>query len=133
MANTYEDYLETPKSLTFEQMKELHKELLAEIENDTIGQELYEELIGEAIAYAKIRAEWMHIERSQKMEQDSFRTSCHNSVITHFNMMARYLKTKGKPAKWRDALGYEENDRYFRKTIGDFGCYLVFIDSLCAR
>lgn len=69
----------------------------------------------------------------KKMDRDSSRTFCHNSVITHFNMLARYLKMQGKPAKWRDQLGYEEDDKYFRKTIGDFGCYLVFINSLCAR
>ena len=133
MDNTYENYLETPKSLTFDQMRELHQKLLKEIENDPVGQELYDELIGEATTYAEIRAKWLSLDRSQKMEQDSFRTACHNSVITHFNMMARYLKTQGKNTEWRDALGYEEDDKYFRKTIGDFGCYIVFINSLCAR
>mgnify|MGYP000013699202 CR=1 FL=1 len=53
-------------------------------------------MIGEATTYAEIRAKWLSLDRSQKMEQDSFRTACHNSVITHFNMMARYLKTQGK-------------------------------------
>ena len=119
--NTYENYLETPKSLTFDQMRELHQKLLKEIENDPVGQELYDELIGEATTYAEIRAKWLSLDRSQ------------NSVITHFNMMARYLKTQGKNTEWRDALGYEEDDKYFRKTIGDFGCYIVFINSLCAR
>ena len=28
-------------------------------------------------------------------------------------MMARYLKTQGKNTEWRDALGYEEDDKYF--------------------
>lgn len=96
MANTYENYLQTPKSLTFDQMRDLHQKLLKEIENDPVGQELYDELIGEATTYAEIRAKWLSLDRSQKMEQDSFRTDCHNSVITHFNMMARYLKTQGK-------------------------------------
>ena len=45
MVNTYENYLETPKSLTFDQMRELHQKLLKEIENDPVGQELYDELI----------------------------------------------------------------------------------------
>ena len=110
-----------------------HQKLLKEIENDPVGQELYDELIGEATTYAEIRAKWLSLDRSQKMEQDSFRTACHNSVITHFNMMARYLKTQGKNTEWRDALGYEEDDKYYRKTIGDFGCYIVFVNSLCAR
>ena len=131
--NRYENYLETPKCLTFEQMRTLHQELLSELENDSVGQELYDELMEEVTAYAQIRAKWLRLDRSQKMEQDSFRTSCHNSVITCFNMLSRYLRTQGKPAKWRDMLGYEEDDKYFRKTIGDFACYLVFINSICAR
>ena len=131
--NTYENYIETPKSLTFEQMREIHRDMYQEIKNDSLGQELYEELIGEATTYAEIRAKWQSLDREQKMEQDSFRTACHNSVIVSFNMLARYLKTQGKLAKWRDVLGYEEDDKYFRKTIGDFACYLVFVDSLCAR
>ena len=44
MASTYENYLETPKSLTFDQMRDLHQKLLKEIENDPVGQELYDEL-----------------------------------------------------------------------------------------
>ena len=95
MASTYENYLQTPKSLTFDQMRELHQKLLKEIENDPVGQELYDELIGEATTYAEIRAKWLSLDRSQKMEQDSFRTACHNSVITHFNMMALF-KDAGK-------------------------------------
>lgn len=131
--NSYEHYVQEPKALSFDQMEKLHYELLVELENDQVGQELYDELIEEATTYAEIRAKWLQMEPNQKMEQDSFRTACHNSLITCFNMLARYLKTQGKMAKWRDALGYEEDDKYFRKTIGDFGCYLVFINSLCAR
>lgn len=36
MASTYENYLETPKSLTFDQMRDLHQKLLKEIENDQL-------------------------------------------------------------------------------------------------
>ena len=133
MASTYENYLETPKSLTFDQMRELHQKLLKEIENDPVGQELYDELIGEATTYAEIRAKWLSLDRSQKMEQDSFRTACHNSVITHFNMMARYLKMQGKEVQWREELGDEKADKAVRKGIGDFGCYIIFVNSICAR
>ena len=69
----------------------------------------------------------------QKMEQDPGRTSCHDSVIVRFNQLARYLQSHGKAAAWRDTLGYEEEDRYFRKRIGDFACYLAFVNSLLAR
>ena len=68
-----------------------------------------------------------------RMERDSSRSSCHNSLIVKFNMLAKYLRIQGKEACWRDELGYEEEDKYYRKTIGDFACYLVFINSISAR
>ena len=133
VGNTFEKYMEEPHSLSMEQMRDIHRELLEEIEKDLDAVELYEELIAVATRYAAIRAGWQQLSREEKMDRDPSRTSCHNSVITHFNMLARYLKMQGKQAKWRDLLGYEEDDKYFRKTIGDFGCYLVFVNSLCAR
>ena len=131
--NTFENYMVEPHSLPIEQMQDIHRELIEEIGKDPNAVELYEELIGVATRYAAIRAGWQQLSREEKMDRDPSRTSCHNSVITHFNMLARYLKMQGKQAKWRDTLGYEEDDKYFRKTIGDFGCYLVFINSLCSR
>ena len=49
------------------------------------------------------------------------------------NMLARYLRMQGKSASWRDTLGEESENPYYRKRIGDFACYLVFIGSLNAR
>ena len=95
--------------------------------------EMYDELLEVATRYAAIRANWPLLSREEKNEQDPGRTSCHNSVITHFNMLARYLKQQGKSATWRDGLGYEEDDGYYRKAIGDFACYLVFVNSINAR
>ena len=95
--------------------------------------ELYDELIKIATRYAAIRANWPLLSRDEKNEQDSGRTSCHNSVIIHFNMLARYLKKNGKAAVWRDELGYEEDDSYNPKAIGDFACYLAFVNRINAR
>lgn len=83
--------------------------------------------------YAEIRALWTGLSREEKMDIDPLRTSHHDSLITHFNMLARCLRMQGKKAAWRDQLGYEEDDRFNRKAIGDFGCYIVFVNSLCAR
>ena len=33
----------------------------------------------------------------------------------------------------KNVRDYEEDDKFYRKTIGDFGCYIVFVNSLCAR
>ena len=133
MVCTYEEYLKRPKAITFAKMQTIHTEMIAEIGTDVDALELYDELIKIATRYAAIWANWLLLSREEKNEQDSGRTSCHNSVITHFNMLARYLKQQGKTAVWRDDLGYEEDDPYNRKAIGDFACYLAFVNGVNAR
>ena len=133
MMNTFESYLKEPYVLDFSQMQSLHGDLLSEIDNDADAIELYDELIDIATKYAAIRAKWGMLSREEKMDIDSLRTLHHNSVIIHFNMLARYLLMQGKKAEWRDVLGDDEDNRYYRKTIGDFGCYIVFVNSICAR
>lgn len=133
MITTYKEYLEKPKSLTVGQMQMIHIEILCDIEGNSDAKELYEELIQQAIKYADFRAKWLTWNRSKRMEQDDNRTSCHNSLIIKFDMLARYVKSQGKEAAWRDVLGYEKDDKYNRKVIGDFACYLVFINSLNTR
>lgn len=131
--NTFQQYTSEPYALSFEQMQELHNELISEIATDSDALELYDKLIEVCNQYAMIRASWVLLSREDKIEKDSSRTSYHNSVIIHFNMLSRYLRMQSKAASWRDKLGYEEDNKYCRKTIGDFCCYLVFINSLCAR
>ena len=114
-------------------MQQLHTEILAEIADDEDAKVIYDERIVQATRYAAFRAECLIWDRETRMERDDSRTSCHNSLIVKFNMLARYLKMQGKSASWRDALGYEEDDKYNRKTVGDFACYLVFVNSINAR
>lgn len=133
MITSYEDYLTAPKALAFEEMRKLHLEMIGEIGDDPEALEICHELVRTATRYAGFRAEWPLLEVSQKLEKDASRSLCHNSLITKFNMLARYLKMQGKEAKWRDVLGYEEDDKYYRKRIGDFGCYMAFVNSVNAR
>ena len=133
MVCTYEEYLKQSKAITFEKMQMIHTEILAEIGADADALELYDELMKVATRYAAIRTNWLLFSREEKNEQDSGRTSCHNSVITHFNMLACYLKQQGKTAAWRNELGYEEDDLYNRKAIGDFACYFAFVNGINAR
>ena len=81
--STFNEYLTKPKSLTFEEMQELHDMILADISDDMDGKELYEELIQTAVRYAGIRAEWCLLDREKKAERDSVRTACHDSVIRY--------------------------------------------------
>ena len=131
--NTFDDYLNEPCALHFDQMKRFHQEMIDEIGMDPKAVELYDDLVSEAGKYAAIRASWQQMSREEKMETDSLRTSIHTTVIIHFNMLARYLRMQGKKAEWRDRLGYEEDNKFYRKAIGDFGCYIVFVNSICSR
>lgn len=127
MLSTYEDYKTMPGSLTIEEMAALHKNIVDEAELDADSADLFRNLITAAVKYAQSRAGWPLWDREKRMEKDSSRTSQHNQVIDSFNILARYLRSQGKPATWRDVLGDD------RKRIGDFACYLVFIGSLNAR
>lgn len=131
--NTFESYRNEPYALDFDKMRSLHGELLTEIGDDPDAAELYDDLTDAAAKYAAIRAVWLGMSAEERAEADPMRTSHHDSLIVHFNMLARYLRMQGKSASWRDELGNEEENRYFRKTIGDFGCYIVFVNSICAR
>ena len=133
MYDTYSDYLNLPLTITFEEAQELHKEILEQIIGDEDGMELYRDLIETATQYAHIRAQWAYWDREERMKQDLGRTYCHDSLIVKFNQLARYLEIYGKSRAWRDRLGDNKIDPYYRKTIGDFGCYLVFINSIMAR
>ena len=133
MITTYKEYLDTERSLTFEDMQDIHSQIIADVGTDADANEIYEELIDASTKYAGMRSEWLRLDREKKMEIDSRRTSCHDSVIIKCNMLARYVRMQGKDAKWRDSLGDEKENPYNRKRIGDFACYLVFINSLNAR
>ena len=131
--NTYREYLTYEKAITIEQMEAIHNEIVEEIGADPDSQEIYEELLNACFNYAVIRADWSLMDNDVKMEKDPLRTSRHNMVILQLNLLARYLKKIGKAAAWRDKLGYEEDDRFNRKVMGDFACYLAFINGICER
>lgn len=133
MLDTYDDYLKLPLTLTLEEALEVHKELIEQIRDDEDGMELYRELLEKATEYAHIRAQWALWSRKERMDRDYGRTLCHDALIIEFNKLARYLEIYEKSTVWRERLGDNKRDPYYRKKIGDFGCYLVFINSIMAR
>lgn len=130
---TYNNYLQTEKSLTVEEMEQIYQAIMNDIGSDVEAKEFWEDFLEKAIEYAKIRLTWHTLTVEGKMEADSGRTSKHNSLIVKLNVLSRYLKSIGKECSWRDALGYEEDNPYNRKRIGDFVCYVGFIYSINAR
>lgn len=133
MNNIFEEYEKEPNTLSLEQMQRIHAKMMDSIGADPDARELYEAVLNKAIIYANMRAQWELMDREEKMEKDSLRTSRHDSLITNLNMLSRFLKIQGKDISWRDELRYTENDQSLRKTIGDFACYLVFVNAICNR
>ena len=129
----YDEYLNSKRSLSFEEPLNLHRQMLDEIGTDDTAVELYKSLSSKDSRYSGFRSEWITLSMEQKVDSNSSRTSCHDSMIVEFNKLARYLSSKGKAVEWRKALGEENDDPYNRKRIGDFGCYLALINSLNAR
>lgn len=133
MNNIFEEYEKEPNTLSLEQMQRIHAKMMDSIGTDPDARELYEAVLNKAIIYTNMRAQWELMDREEKMEKDSLRTSRHDSLITNLNMLSRFLKIQGKDISWRDDLGYTEDDPSLRKTIGDFACYLVFVNAICNR
>ena len=132
-ANTYAEYLPTDLSLTVAEMDTIHKQMIKGIDSDEEAIELYQELLTQALRYFQFRVNWALWSHEEKMDKDENRTSCHNALITYFNMLARYMKTIGYSTEWRDMLGDEAENPYTRTRIGDFACYLLFVNALNER
>ena len=130
---SFQEYEKKVQSLNLQEMSNIHQMILDAINNDNDAKELYNELMEISVEYANIRAKWLLMSNQEKMNQDSLRTAYHNSMIVHLNMLARLLKKNNKNTQWRDILGYEEDNSYNRKRMGDFACYLAFINALLAR
>ncbi|MCM1416923.1 MAG: hypothetical protein NC430_13495 [bacterium] len=133
MFSTYEDYRSQPMCLTLDEMTALHREMAEEAGGDSDAMELYGELLAAAVKYFDSRAHWPLWSQQEKAENDKTRSLRHDKVIIAFNQLARYLRMQGNAAAWREALGEEKEDPNCRKRIGDFACYLVFVESLNAR
>lgn len=119
--------------LSIDEMEKILKEMNEEIGNDEDALELYEELKEKAREYTNIRAGWSALSIADKAKTDPLRTAKHDSLITHFNMLARYLRNNEKKAAWRDLLGDPALDPENRKRIGDMGNYISFVEALNAR
>ncbi|ERI91420.1 hypothetical protein HMPREF1982_03379 [Clostridiales bacterium oral taxon 876 str. F0540] len=125
---TYKSYIDKINSISVEEAEEIYEKMLEEIDfNDSDAKELWDDLIKNAIEYVSIRSKWLTFEREERMEKDSARTSVHNTLISSFNVLSRYLEKIGKDVSWRARIGED------RKRIGDFACYIVFIFVLNAR
>ena len=124
MIPTFESYLKEKNSLTFDDMQRIHTAMAADIGTDADALELYDELLDMAVKYASIRMSWMSLSKQAKMDESEKRTMCHDSLLIKIRKLSRSV---GKEREWNEMLGED------RKRIGDFCCYLAFLNGLHAR
>ena len=127
MVYTYQDYKGRVNDITIEECMELHQMIKSEINDDKEAEEIYADLLEKALDYIPYRVRWTYKDREWRNRYDESRTMCHDSMITHFNMLARYLQQQGRSAEWRDKLGDD------RRRIGDFAGYLLYMQSIGGR
>ena len=89
--------------------------------------EMWQDLFKKAIEYTNIRAKWSLMSMEEKVENDAYRTACHNSFINSLKIYVRYLKQLGIELSANELI---EQDR---KIIGDFANYIVFREAVNNR
>ena len=89
--------------------------------------DMWQDLLNKAIEYTSIRAKWSLMSTEEKVENDAYRTACHNSFINSLKIYVRYLKQLGIELSVNELI---EQDR---KIIGDFANYIVFREAVNNR
>ena len=101
-----------------------YNEIIDNIHKDDESFELWQNLLNKAIEYTNIRAKWSLMSMNEKVENDAYRTACHDSFINSLKMYVRYLKQLGINLLANELI---EQDR---KTIGNFANYIVFREAI---
>ncbi len=131
MINTYEAYLQHKAGniLTVEDALKIYEKMAESIEKCTVEDKMkfWNDFLGRACSYAKIRNDWELMSREEKIESDDARTAAHDKVITAVNILSRLAGNEGIDVSWREALG--DN----RKRIGDFACFVTYITGISNR
>ena len=91
---------------------------------DEILQELVNDLVGQALKYAKMRIDWYGFSKEERAEKDSLRSSIHDRFIDNLNILNRYLTKEGM-----ETLDTDDD----RKVVGDFACFIAYQIALQMR
>lgn len=112
--------------LTFQEAAEFVCKIESQLNGESIYKELYQEFLKAAYECATIRAQWHFMALEEQAENDTYRSSLHNSFIDACNILSRYMSNKGVDSTWKDRLGD-------RRKIGDFACYVTAITCIWER
>lgn len=111
-----------------ERMDSIYKLLwLAKPENDPEFEIRMENLIKASIDYSYYRSRWLGISPIEQNNTEHDRTISHNILIEAKDALSGYMLDHGMNISWAIKLGDE------RKMIGDFGCYLSYVQAIKAR
>lgn len=142
--STFENYLQCDfEPLTFEEMKTIHQEIItnADVKEEDF-KDCWEEMIRNAIQYSEDRANWNFMSIEEKLDRDASRSAKHNLLIGDFIILERIFKINGWNSQtWTKLLFLKEEKENrtsadvteYRKRIGDFANYLVFVYMISAR
>lgn len=124
----YDSYLKEKNALDPTNAAYVYNSIVnSPLNTDTEYKDLWENVIEAAIKYSHYRANWYSWDIKKRKNEDEYRSSKHNALISRINILARFVKEKEGECNWRDVLGDD------RKRIGDFACYITLVRSLNAR
>lgn len=140
---TYDSYQLESTTLSFEEMKEIHDNILSHsVLTNPEFIEIWHEIIQNSIQYTSTRASWSSLTVQQKLDRDTSRTSQHNMVLSGFIVLERLFRINSwDSSSWTRMLFLQDeivnrsrediNDQ--RQRIGDFANYLTFVYALNNR
>ena len=106
--------------MNYDEIFDAIDELYEKKKTDDILVELTEAFYKAAFEYTKDRVQWNFYTREEKIENDSLRTSKHNSFLDNYKVLMRYIDKSG----YADVSKLKiEGDR---KVLGDFANYVVY-------
>ena len=124
----YEDFVKIPDALSFEDAGQIYKSILsAKQDADIEFLKLLEELLSSTVNYADIRSRWLTMSAQQTVQMNEIRSQYHDFFIASINNLSRYMYLHGYENTWANLLGDD------RKRIGDFACYITYIQAINAR
>jgi hypothetical protein len=95
-------------------------------------QFLFNELIGAAVRYGQLRANWRLADGDERRRVEDERTRAHDLFIDACNALSRACARAGESTDWRAAWG-EARTGEERRRIGDFACFIAYQLMLEAR
>ena len=114
-------------NINYDENEKYYNEIVDNCHKNDEVFEMWQDLLKKAIEYTSLRAKWSLMSMEEKIENDAYRTACHDSFINSLKIYVRYLKELGIELLSNELI---EQDR---KTIGDFANYIVFREAINNR